>query len=131
MPKPTQYKFSDFEHRFHELPEGKSYIRSHIGTHNSKSMTGGWNFFNNVKVPWHLTCDEIIFVFQGTFRMVVDGEAYVCQPGDVLWLPSGMEISYEADEKCVIFFAVWPVDWKQRDGVTFVPGVDTEDVPHR
>ena len=50
MPKPTQYKFSDFEHRFHELPEGKSYIRSHIGPHNSKSMMGGWNFFNDCAI---------------------------------------------------------------------------------
>ena len=55
MPKPTLYKFSDFEHRFQELPPGKSYIRSHIGPHNSESMMGGWNFFNNVKVSWNLT----------------------------------------------------------------------------
>ena len=81
MPKPTHYKFSDFEHRLHELPPGKSYIRSHIGPHNSDSMMAGWNFFNDVKVPWSLTCDEVIFVFQGTFRMVVDGEASICKPG--------------------------------------------------
>ena len=33
------------------------------------------------------------------------------------------------DEKCVIFYAAYPHDWKQKAGITFVPGIDPEDMP--
>jgi len=32
-------------------------------------------------------------------------------------------------EKCVIFYAAYPHDWKQQAGITFVPGIDPEDMP--
>ena len=38
-------------------------------------------------------------------------------------------IAYECDEKCVIFYAAYPHDWKQKAGITFVPGIDPEDMP--
>lgn len=131
MPKPTLYRFDDIKPRLDTLPEGKSYIKAWISTHNSESMTGGLNFLNNVSVPWHLTVDEIIYCMQGQFRLVVeeDGkeDTYLLNPGDVIWCPKNMHIRYECDEKCVIFYAVHPVDWKQQQGITFVPGVDPDD----
>jgi choline monooxygenase len=36
---------------------------------------------------------------------------------------------YECDEKCIIFYAAYPHDWKQQAGITFVPGIDPEDMP--
>ncbi len=60
MPKPTLYKFEEVKPRLDELPEGKSYIKAWIFTHNSTSMTGGLNFLNTASVPWHPTVDEIV-----------------------------------------------------------------------
>ena len=37
-----------------------------------------------VSVPWDLTCDEIIYCMEGTFRLTCDGESYICNPGDVV-----------------------------------------------
>ena len=37
-------------------------------------------------------------------------------------------MKYESDQKCVIFYAAFPVDWKQQGGITFVPGIDPEDM---
>ncbi len=86
------------------------------------------NFLNNVSVPWKLTCDELIYCHQGTFRLMCDGEAYVLNPGDMMLVPKDNEIAYEADGKCVIFYAASPVDRKQRAGITEVPGIDPEDM---
>ncbi len=132
LPKPTLYKFEDVKPRLDELPEGKSYIKAWISTHNSTSMTGGLNFLNNASIPWHLTVDEIVYCLQGQFRLVVENEddtedSYTLEPGDVIWMPKGMHIRYESDAKCVIFYAVHPVDWKQQQGITFVPGLDPND----
>ena len=94
------------------------------------SIIGGLNFLNNISVPWDLTCDEIIYCMKGTFRLKCDGESYVCSPGDVLYIPKDNSIAYECDEKCVIFYAAYPHDWKQQAGITFVPGIDPEDMPN-
>ncbi len=132
MPQPTLYKFDDIKPRLDSLPEGKSYIKAWVSTHNSTSMTGGLNFLNKASIPWHLTVDEIVYCLSGIFRLVVENddgseERYTLQPGDVIWMPKGMHIRYESDGKCAIFYAVHPVDWKARQGITFVPGVDPDD----
>jgi len=95
----------------------------------SDTMCGGLNFLNEVSVPWELTCDEIIYCMEGTFRLTCDGVAYECKPGDVLYIPKDNSIAYECDEKCIIFYAAYPHDWKQQAGITFVPGIDPEDMP--
>lgn len=132
MVSPTVYKFDDIKNRRDNLEEGKSYIKAWISTHNSTSMTGGLNFLNKCSVPWHLTVDEIVYCMEGNFRLAVENEdgtedTYTLSPGDVIWMPKGMHIRYECDDKCTIFYAVYPVDWKAQQGITFVPGVDLND----
>ena len=128
MPTPTVFRFSEVEHRLHDLPPGKSYIKPFVTTKISDSMCGGLNFLNDVSVPWDLTCDELIYCHEGQFRLVVDEVDYVLNPGDLMFAPKDMHVKYESDQKCVIFYAAFPVDWKQRDGITFVPGIDPEDM---
>ncbi len=128
MPKPIVFKFSDIEHRLVDLPPGKTYIKPFVNVRNCESMAGGLNFLNNVSVPWDLTCDELIYCHDGHFRLVCDGEAYELKPGDMMLVPKDNHIRYEADEKCTIFYAAYPVDWKQQAGITEVPGIDPEDM---
>ena len=126
---PQLYKFSEIKHRLQTLEPGKSYIKPFVTSMVSDTMCGGLNFLNKVSVPWDLTCDEIIYCMEGTFRLTCDGQSYICKPGDVLYIPKDNHIAYECDEKCVIFYAAYPHDWKQKAGITFVPGIDPEDMP--
>ena len=128
MPTPTVFRFSEVEQRLHDLPPGKSYIKPFVTTKISESMCGGLNFLNDVSVPWDLTCDELIYCHQGQFRLVVDEVDYVLNPGDLMFAPKDMHVKYESDQKCIIFYASFPVDWKQQAGITFVPGIDPEDM---
>ena len=128
MSKPIVFRLSEIRNRLDELPEGKTYIKPFVTVRNCDSMAGGLNFLNNVSVPWDLTCDEMIYCHEGVFRLVCDGEDHVLNPGDMMLVPKGNHIEYEADEKCVIFYAAYPVDWKQQAGITEVPGIDPEDM---
>ena len=128
MPKPIVFRLDEIKNRLDALPEGGTYIKPFVTVKNCESMAGGLNFLNKVSVPWNLTCDEIIYCHQGTFRLMCDGEAFVLNPGDMMLVPKDNEIVYEADGKCVIFYAAYPVDWKQRAGLTSVPGIDPEDM---
>ena len=48
---------------------------------------------------------------------------YELSPGDMMLVPKDNHIKYEADDRCTIFYAAWPVDWKQKAGLTEVPGI--------
>jgi ethanolamine utilization protein EutQ len=128
MPKPIVFRLDEIKNRLDALPEGGIYIKPFVTVKNCESMAGGLNFLNKVSVPWNLTCDEIIYCHEGTFRLMCGGEAFVLNPGDMMLVPKDNEIAYEADGKCVIFYAAYPVDWKQRAGLTSVPGIDPEDM---
>ena len=71
--EPQLYKFKDIENRLHTLEPGKSYIKPFVTSKVSNTMCGGLNFLNKVSVPWDLTCDEIIYCMEGTFRLTCDG----------------------------------------------------------
>ena len=129
MAKPSVFRFNDISDRLENLEEGGTFIKPFVNTKMGASMAGGVNFLNNVSVPWDLTCDELVYCHQGTFRLVCDGEDYVLNPGDLMYIPKDNQIKYEADDKCVIFYAAYPVNWKELSGVTHVPGIDPEDMP--
>lgn len=129
MAKPSVYRFDEVSDRLDSLPEGGTFIKPFVNTKMGASMAGGLNFLNNVSVPWDLTCDELIYCHQGKFRMVVDGEKYELNPGDLMYVPKDNHVIYEADGKCVIFYAAYPVNWKELSGVTHVPGIDPDDMP--
>lgn len=129
MTKPSVYRMSQISDRFDNLEKGGTFIKPFVNTRMGASMAGGINFLNDVSVPWDLTCDELIYCFQGVFRLVVDGEEYVLNAGDLMYVPKNNHVKYEADDKCIIFYAAYPVNWKELSGVTHVPGIDADDMP--
>lgn len=126
---PRLMKWDLVEDRYNKIGEGdgETYIKPMVTSAFSDTMCGGVNVLKNIKIPWDLTCDEIIYVLEGTFRLVCDGEEYICNRGDVLFVPKDNHISYEADDRCVIFYAAYPHNWKQLAGITEVPGIDPND----
>ncbi|MEM6589298.1 MAG: cupin domain-containing protein [Pseudomonadota bacterium] len=126
---PQLIKWDVVEERYNAMAEKDSdtYIKPMVTSAMSQTMCGGINVLKNIVVPWDLTCDEIIYVLEGTFRLTCDGETYICNRGDVLYVPKDNHITYEADERCVIFYAAYPHNWKQLAGLTHVPGIDPDD----
>ncbi len=86
---PKLMKWDLVEDRYNKIGEGDSdtYIKPMVTSAFSDTMCGGINVLKNIKVPWDLTCDEIVYVLEGTFRLVCDGEEYICNRGDVLFIP--------------------------------------------
>lgn len=84
MPKLAVFRRSEIQHRFEALRENGTYIKSFVTTRNCESMAGGIIYLHKASVPWDLTCDEIIYCHEGTFRLVCDGVGYVLNPGDMM-----------------------------------------------
>ncbi|WP_423909546.1 cupin domain-containing protein [Candidatus Spongiihabitans sp.] len=129
MTAPSVFKISDIQDRIDNLPANGTFIKPFVTTEHSDSMCGGINCLNQISVPWDLTCDELIYCLEGTFRLVVDEVDYVLNRGDLMYVPKDNHVKYECDQKCIIFYAASPADWKQRAGITYVPGIDAEDMP--
>lgn len=128
MSDPILFKYTMIAERKKEMAASDTYIKPHVNVRNSTSMAGGINVLKNISVPWDLTCDEIIFCHKGTFRLVCGDNIYVLEPGDMILIPKGNQIAYETDDECEVFYAAWPVDWKQQAGLTHVPGIDPTDM---
>ena len=129
MNAPSVYRMSDIADRIENIEQGGTYIKPFVNTAMGASMAGGINVLNKVSVPWDLTCDELIFCFQGVFRLVVDEVDYVLEAGDLMYVPKDNHVRYEADQKAIIFYAAYPVNWKELAGVKQVPGIDPDDMP--
>jgi len=129
MTAPSVFRIADIQDRIDNLPEDGTFIKPFVNVNNSDSMAAGINALNKISVPWDLTCDELIYCLKGTFRLVVEEVNYELNPGDMMYVPKDNFVKYECDDKCVIFYAASPVNWKQLAGVTVVPGIDADDMP--
>ena len=129
MAAPSVFRISEIQDRIDNLPTNGTFIKPFVNVEVSESMAGGINCLNKISVPWDLTCDELIYCLDGTFRLVVDEISYELNRGDMMYVPKDNQVKYECDEKCIIFYAAYAVDWKQRAGITHVPGIDSDDMP--
>lgn len=76
----------------------------------STGMGAGIGVFENCRIEWTVTYDEVLFIKDGRFTLRVGGKAYRAGPGDILWIPKDTPLVYEAAERVVFFYAVYPVD---------------------
>ncbi len=74
----------------------------------SEGLGGGIGTFEDCRIEWTVTYDEILFITEGNFTLRVDDDAYHAGPGDTLWIPKDTAMVYEADENVTFFYAVFP-----------------------
>ena len=72
----------------------------------------GWARMNGARIPWTIRYDEVITVFEGQLTIHADGGPYELNPKDAIWLPSGTELVYEADD-ALVHYAIYPVNWQE------------------
>ena len=115
-PGVVQYRKSDLKFSAYGGPPGKATIARLVGPDISKSMGAGIATFDGCSIEWTVLYDELIVVLEGTFRLVVGDRTYSCTPGDVVWIPENTPLKYEGD-KAMVFYALHPVDWRQKHGI--------------
>jgi len=96
------------ESQFQPGPNG---IAAHglINAGFSKQMGAGVGVFEKCNAPWTPDYDEVLFIIAGELRLGAGTKTHVAGPGDVLWIPAGTPIIYEATIRTTFFYAVSPV----------------------
>lgn len=99
-------------------PPGNAEIARLVGPELSGTMGAGVAVFEKgVSIPWTVLYDELIVVLEGHFTLRSGDEVFECDPGDVLWIPDKTPLVYEAADRTVVFYCLYPVDWRERHGV--------------
>lgn len=96
----------------------KSTIARVINKTNSRHIGGGYEIMDRICVHWTVLYDEVLFIHEGHIDIVTDQGRFACGPGDVVWLPEGTELDYDASKgRCGFFYALYPFDWAARHGM--------------
>lgn len=123
VPKP---KFKSQHWRAKELPfiscraaPGQvSRIARVINKTNSRHMGGGYEIMDRMCVSWTVLYDEVLFIHEGRMDIVTDQGRFDCGPGDIVWLPKGTRLDYDASKgRCGFFYTLYPYDWAARHGM--------------
>lgn len=83
----------------------------------SNRLGAGIGVFENCKMEWTVTYDEVLFILEGQFRLKTKDGTFHAGPGDTLWIPEGTWLVYEADEPVTFFYAVAPVTGSPTTGL--------------
>lgn len=75
----------------------------------SRHLGAGVGVFESCSVEWTPDYDEVLFILDGLLRLRVGAKIYVAGRGDVIWIPEGTAIVYEATIRTTFFYAVCPV----------------------
>ncbi len=116
-------KARHFKHR--ELPFiaartacGDTRIARVINAETSRHIGAGLEVLDKVSIQWTVTYDEVLFIHEGRLAIETGGERFDCGPGDIVWLPDGTTLTYDASTgRCAYFYALYPVDWAARQGI--------------
>lgn len=97
---------------------GNTRIARVINSANSDHIGAGIEVLEKVSIEWTVTYDEVLFIHEGEMTIATGGEHLQCKPGDIVWLPKGTSLAYDATKgRCAYFYALYPVDWAKRQGI--------------
>jgi ethanolamine utilization protein EutQ len=99
-------------------PSGTTSIARVIDASISRHMGGGIEHLDNVTIDWTVTYDEILFIIEGPLTIKLEDGDHECHAGDIVWLPSGTHLQYVAQGRAAYFYALYPVDWAERQGIS-------------
>lgn len=78
---------------------------------NESHMSAGFLEIDHSTFDWKLTYEEIDYVISGTLEVTIDGKRYTAGAGDVLFVPSGSDVTWGSPDNAHIFYTTYPSNW--------------------
>ncbi len=82
------------------------------GEKDGTALGTGFVRLKTARIPWTIKYDEVLTVFEGQLILHSNGQEHRLNPRDAIWLPTGTELVYEA-EQALIHFAILPSNWHE------------------
>ncbi|MEJ5022640.1 hypothetical protein WH297_23280 [Ochrobactrum vermis] len=110
-PRVMQFSSLEFQPRF-AFPEMANVVEV-AGVEDGSKLAGGFARFNNARIPWQVKYDELVLVLDGQLSIETERETLQAGQFDTIWLPSGTELTYFA-ENALVFYSLYPSNWAQQ-----------------
>ena len=82
------------------------------GTDDGSKLGAGLVRLTKAEIPWTVKYDEMLTVFEGELTLHADGTSHKLGPRDSIWIPSGTELEYEA-QNALVHYAIHPANWNE------------------
>lgn len=89
-------------------------IKPTVTTEHSTTLGAGFCRFERCRFEWKLTYDECVHVLEGAMEVRHGDDVVRAGPGDVVFLAAGSDVVYDFPDRCLLFYAAYPVDWQER-----------------
>jgi ethanolamine utilization protein EutQ (cupin superfamily) len=113
MPKVKHFSVGDLDMK----PTEDGPVHAVVNAGYSAELGAGIGVFENCAIPWTVTYDEVLFIKDGRLDLRVGKKLYRAGAGDILWIPAGTALVYEAKKKVTFFYAVHPVSKSPSSGL--------------
>lgn len=77
-------------------------------THNSTISIGFGRYGSGEENPWNMTYDEALIITKGTFTVRDTYGSATAHAGDVIFLPKGADVVYQADTDVELVYVSYP-----------------------
>ncbi len=110
------FKRSELQLQVARVGDQQTAIARLVNASFSKTLGAGVERLEKTRLEWTVTYDEVLFIREGRLTVHSGGQSYDCVAGDIVWLPNGTTLVYDAPEACEYFYALAPVDWARQQG---------------
>jgi ethanolamine utilization protein EutQ len=111
------FKYGEMRFGTTQVGDQQTAITRLINAELSSTMGAGIERLEKTRLEWTVTYDEVLFIREGELSVVSGGKTHRCRAGDIVWIPNGTTLIYDAPEACEYFYALYPVDWAKRQGI--------------
>lgn len=98
---------------FPQAPPGQVIHMTDVVTAREGNLAAGFMTFEKSELPWHLTYDEVDYVVEGTFTLQANGKTYVCEAGDVMYIPKDTRVVFGSPGYAKVLYVTYPANWAE------------------
>lgn len=90
-------------------------IAMDVGRDRSATIGCGIAVFEDCALDWTVTYEEYIYCIEGKLTLRTALSSFVLEPGNAAWLPKGTKLTYEATQRTIALYTIYPVNWRERE----------------
>ena len=96
---------------FEQAPPEQKVMMNDVVTAREGNLCAGFMSYDHSQMPWKLTYDEVDYVVEGVFTLVVGNKTYTCQAGDVMYIPKNTSVVFGSPKQTKVFYVTYPANW--------------------
>lgn len=90
------------------------YLKDVLDTNESPRLGCGVMEMDSTSLDWTLHYDEIDYVIEGTLQIIIDGKIISASQGELVYIPKGSTITFQAEGKTRFLYVVYPANWAEQ-----------------